>query len=249
MARPLIAVSAGMEELPTAFGNLDCTKLTAAYTQAIYAAGGQPVILPVVEDPPAGLLARMDGLILTGGGDIDPAMYSEMSDPSVYGVRKDRDAFEAVLYGEAVALGLPILAICRGMQLINVLRGGTLLQQIRGDPGHWQQNPPTMHSHEITVTMGTNLADAMGQPVAPVNSYHHQGLLDLGAGLEVTAVCGDVIEAVEATDADIVAVQWHPELIAVTNPQHHALFEFFVKRAAATTRTSISEEMNLCPTT
>jgi putative glutamine amidotransferase len=163
--------------------------------------------VPVVEDPPAGLLTRMDGLMLTGGGDVDPALYGEVSDPSVYGVRRDRDAFKAVLYREAVALGLPILAICRGMQLINVLRGGTLLQQIKGGPGHWQQNPPTMHSHEISVTLGTSLADAMGQAVARVNSYHHQG------------------------------------------PQHHALFELFVERAAATARTSISEEMNLCPTT
>lgn len=234
MQRPLIAVSADIDELPTAFGNMDCTKLNAEYTNAVYAAGGQPVILPVVPEPPADLLAQMDGLLLTGGGDLDPALYGETPDPSVYGIRRDRDAFEIALYREAMALRLPILAICRGMQLINVLRGGTLLQQIQDQ---WQENPPTRPSHEITVTAGSALAEAMGQTaVAYVNSYHHQGIKDVGSGLSVTAVCGGVIEAVEATDADIVAVQWHPEHMCATDHQQRALFELFVKRAAANTR-------------
>jgi putative glutamine amidotransferase len=235
MARPLIAVSAGMEPLPTAFGTIDCTKLTAEYTHAIYAAGGQPVILPVVENPQHELLSRMDGLLLTGGGDLDPALYGEEPDEAVYGVRRDRDAFETALYREAVSLGLPVLALCRGLQLVNVLHGGTLRQEIRG---HWQENPAGQPSHEITVAAGSALADAMGQSAeVRVNSYHHQGLKDLGAGLRATAVCGDVIEAVEVTGADVVAVQWHPEHLCATDHQQRALFESFVKRAAAATRT------------
>jgi putative glutamine amidotransferase len=225
-----------MEPLPTAFGTIDCTKLTAGYTHAIYAAGGQPVILPVVEDPPPELLSRMDGLLLTGGGDLDPALYGEEPDETVYGVRRDRDAFETALYLEAVFLGLPVLALCRGLQLINVLHGGNLRQEIQG---HWQENPAERPSHEITVTAGSALADAMGPAaVARVNSYHHQGLNDLGAGLRVTAACGDVIEAIEATDKDVVAVQWHPEHLRATDHQQHALFESFVKRAAATRTTA-----------
>lgn len=233
-----------MEVLPTAFGDRDCTKLTDVYTHAVYAAGGQPVILPVVADPPAALLARMDGLLLTGGGDLDPALYGEPADPSVYGVRRDRDAFESALYREAVTRGLPVLALCRGMQLINVLHGGNLRQQI---PGHWQQNPRTEPSHEVDVTPGSALADALGQsgPVA-VNSYHHQGLGNLGADLRVVAACGDVVEAVEVVDADVVAVQWHPEHMAATDPHQHALFASLVQRATARSRTD--EEMNLCPT-
>jgi putative glutamine amidotransferase len=243
MSRPLIAISAGMEELPTAFGVRDCTKLNAEYTGAVYAAGGQPVILPVVEEPPTSLLARMDGLLLTGGGDLDPALYGQPPDPSVYGVHRDRDTFETALYREAVALSLPVLALCRGMQLINVLRGGTLVQQI---PGHWQENPATGASHEIDVTAGTALAETFGAaPVAWVNSYHHQGLGELGEGLRVTAVCGDVIEALEALDADVVAVQWHPEHMAATDQQQRALFEAFVKRAAAAVRSRTDEEMTL----
>jgi putative glutamine amidotransferase len=196
------------------------------------------VILPVVEDPPTDLLAQMDGLVLTGGGDLDPTLYGEKPDPNVYGIRRDRDAFEAALYREAVALELPILAICRGMQLINVLRGGTLLQEITD---HWQQNPADEPSHEIHVTADSALAEAMGQAaIAKVNSYHHQGLKKVGTGLQVTAVCGDVIEAVEASDADLIAVAWHPEHLAATDPQQRALFESFVKRAAATTRTALT---------
>ncbi len=141
MSRPLIAVSAPIEVMPTAFGEQDCTKLTTAYTDAVYAAGGQPVIMPVVADPPGDLLERFDALILTGGGDLDPRLYGEVPDLSVYGVRPERDAFEIALYLEAFERGLPILAICRGMQLVNVLRGGTLVQHIEDEIDHWQTIP------------------------------------------------------------------------------------------------------------
>ncbi|RZT07714.1 putative glutamine amidotransferase [Mycobacterium sp. BK558] len=230
MGRPLIGVSTAREVMPTAFGDIDCTKLTAAYTDAIYDAGGQPVIMPVVDNPPPGLLDRMDGLVLSGGGDIDPVLYGETPDPTVYGIRRDRDSFEAALYRQASALKLPILAICRGMQLINVLRGGSLLQQV---PGHWQENPASRPLHSIDVAAGSALADAAaGDAVVEVNSYHHQAIGVLGQGLAVTATCGDVIEAVEDLDADIVAVQWHPEHMTATSHQR-TLFEHFVKRAAA----------------
>jgi putative glutamine amidotransferase len=245
MSRPLIAVSAAIEEIETAFGNKDCTKLTTAYTNAIYAAGGQPVIMPVVSEPPAGLLSRMDGLVLTGGGDIDPSLYGEAPDPTVYGIRKDRDLFESALYQEAIDLGLPILAICRGMQLINILRGGTLLQEIKSSTSHWQSAPADEPSHAVDVIPGTALFEAMkGSASAQVNSYHHQGLKDVGANLVVTAACGDVIEGVEATDADLVAVQWHPEQMAAVHPQQRALFEEFVDRALKAARVSDFQEIS-----
>jgi putative glutamine amidotransferase len=231
MGRPVIAVSAAREIAPTAFGDVDCTKLTAAYTDAVYDAGGQPVIMPVVDNPPPGLLDRMDGLMLSGGGDVDPILYRERPDPTVYGIRRDRDSFEAALYRQATALRLPVLAICRGMQLINVLRGGSLLQQV---PDHWQENPPSRPGHSIEISAGSALAEAAGtDTVVEVNSYHHQVLNTLGDGLSVTARCGEVIEAVEDHDADVVAVQWHPEHMTATAHQR-ALFEQFVKRAAAT---------------
>jgi putative glutamine amidotransferase len=238
MARPLIAVSAPREPLPTAFGTMDCTKLTAQYTDAIYEAGGQPVILPVAEEIPAQLMARMDGLLLTGGGDLDPALYGEEPDQSVYGVRKDRDAFETQLYREAMQIGLPILALCRGLQLVNVLRGGSLHQAIEG---HWQTEPASVAVQEIDVAPDSKLAEAVGITEAVhVNSYHHQGIRALGLGLAVTAVCDGVIEAVEATDADIVAVQWHPEHLQAADRGQRALFEAFVKRAGAAARKTTS---------
>jgi len=236
VGRPLIAVSSGREGLETAFGVVSCTKLTSAYTDAVWAAGGQPVIFPVTSEPVTDLLTRMDGLLLTGGGDLDPSMYGEVPEPGVYGIQADRDAFETTLYREAVALGLPILGLCRGMQLINVLRGGNLVQDIEG---HWQENPPTRTSHDVTVTPGAALATVAGPTgVLAVNSYHHQALRTIGEGLTVTARCGDVVEAVEATDADIVAVAWHPEHLAASDQHQRTLFEEFIKRASVTARSA-----------
>ncbi len=231
MPRPVIAVTAAAEELPTAFGLQDCTKLTTAYTEAVYAAGGQPVVLPVTVDPPSGLLARVDGLLLTGGGDLDPELYGEPPDPTVYGIRRDRDAFETALYDGAMGRGLPVLAICRGMQLVNVLRGGNLIQQLDARQNHWQTGRAHEPSHDVTTVAGSRIAEILGE-TAPVTSYHHQAIRELGAGLAVTARCGEVIEAVEAADADLLAVQWHPEQMAAHDRRQLALFESFVARAA-----------------
>lgn len=234
MGRPLIAVSAPIETAPTSFGEeQDCTKLTTAYTNAVYAAGGQPVVIPVVVDPPKNLLDRFDGLILTGGGDLDPTLYGEKPSPTVYGVRPERDAIEIALYQEAVARDLPVLAICRGMQLVNVLRGGSLIQQIKADIDHWQTARPADVSHKVEIVAEARLASIFSQSTVGVNSYHHQGLKDLGRGLRVTATCGVIIEAVEADDARVVAVQWHPEQMAATDAQQAVLFQAFVAEASA----------------
>jgi len=233
--RPLIAISAVRETMLTGFGELDCTRLTAAYTDVIYSAGGRPVILPVVDPAPPGLLDGMDGLILSGGGDIDPQHYGQPTDPAVTGIRRDRDAFEIALYNEAVDKGLPILAICRGAQLVNIVCGGTLTQHV---DGHWQTEPPQVASHAVDVLADSALSDAVGRSATlPVNSFHHQGLDRIGAGLRVTAVSGGGVEAVESADRSVVAVQWHPELMAAAgDPQHYALFERFVQNAAGRLR-------------
>lgn len=230
--RPLIAVSTPIEELTTPFGARDCTKLAVAYTDAVYRAGGQPAILPVTETPPTDLLAGLDGLMLTGGGDLDPTLYGEEPDPSVYGVRRDRDAFEIALYREAMERNMPVLAICRGMQLVNVIRGGSLIQQIDDEVDHWQTAPSHEATHKIDVADNTRLAGVFSQTTVGVNSYHHQGLKELGEGLRVVATCGAVIEAVEAVDAHVLAVQWHPEQMT-TDPQQLALFSSFIDAASA----------------
>jgi putative glutamine amidotransferase len=193
------------------------------------------------------MLEGLDGLMLSGGGDLDPTLYGEQPDPTVYGVRTDRDVFEIALYRDAVGRGLPILAICRGMQLVNVLRGGNLIQEIEPAQSHWQTNPSHQSSHAVDVVQGSRLARVVGAQSAQVNSYHHQGLARLGSGLEVTATCGAVIEAVEATDADLVAVQWHPEHMAPVDSVQHAIFTDFVARAAER-HTHHTQEESLCPT-
>lgn len=232
MPRPLIAVTAAIEELDSAFGLKDATKLNAVYTDALYAAGAQPVVMPVTAEPPADLLDRFDGLMLTGGGDLDPAMYGEEPDETVYGVRPDRDAFETALYKEAIARGIPVLAICRGMQLVNVLRGGNLIQQLEDEQNHWQTIPSHQASHTVQTVAGSRVEEMLGGSDVPVNSYHHQGLRNIGSNLVVTARCGEVVEAVEATDADLVAIQWHPEHMAPHDERQRGLFRAFVARAA-----------------
>jgi putative glutamine amidotransferase len=188
----------------------------------------------------------MDGLVLTGGGDIEPTLYGEHPDPSVYGVRPDRDGFEAALYRDAAERGLPILAICRGMQLVNVVRGGTLIQQLQNGQDHWQTVPASQATHDVLVAESSRLGAVLGRH-ARVNSYHHQALAILGQGLRVTAECGAVIEAVEADDADLVAVQWHPEQMAASDPQQQRLFDAFVQRAASRARAD-EKGTALCPT-
>jgi putative glutamine amidotransferase len=234
MTRPLIALTASIDLMAGPVGQVEYTKLATAYSDVIYAVGGRPVILPVVTDPPDDLLAAFDGLVLTGGGDLDPALYGEEPDPSVRGIRPDRDAFEIALYREAVACGLPILAICRGMQLVNILRGGTLTQHITSDQRHWQDRPPADPHHAIVVTPGSVLAEAVdGAAEVQVNSFHHQCIRELGDDLRITATCHGVIEGIEATDIDVVAVQWHPEQMAATHQIQRSLFGSFVRRAEA----------------
>jgi putative glutamine amidotransferase len=246
--RALVALSASIDLLPAPVGQVQYTKLATAYTDAIYAAGGRPVLLPVVTAPPGDLLAGFDGLILTGGGDLDPALYGAQPEGNLYGIRPDRDAFEIALYREAVARGLPILAICRGMQLVNILRGGTLTQHITSDPRHWQSRSPGEGNHEIVVLPGSVLAAAVdGSAEVQVNSFHHQCIRDLGHDLRITATCRDVIEAVEATDGDVVAVQWHPEQMAATDRFQRCLFDSFVRRAATASKNRSADARGLSP--
>jgi putative glutamine amidotransferase len=243
VAAPLIAVSAAIERRPTAFGEIDCTLVAAAYSNAIYAAGAQPVVMPVTDNPPGDLLARMDGLVLTGGADIDPALYGEEPDETVYGVRRDRDIFESALFVEAITLGLPVLAICRGMQLVNIIRGGTLFQQLISDLDHWQLGAPDEPCHAVEIADDSMLAETFGS-VALVNSYHHQALNVLGEQLRVVATCGGVIEAVEGADCDLLGVQWHPEHMASTDDAQRAIFNAFVRRVESNRRGTVYAEQN-----
>ena len=230
--QPLIGLSAYCEEAQWAYWRKPAVLLPANYAEQVAAAGGIPVLLPPLPGV-AGAVGRLDGLLLTGGGDIDPGRYGAQPHPRTGRVSVPRDTAELEMVAAAMAAGLPVLGVCRGMQLLNVARGGTLRQHLPGDAGHTPA-PGAFGSHPVRVAPGTRLAGILGADGdgADVPTAHHQAVDRLGEGLVATAWAEDgVIEAVEASaagDPFLVAVQWHPE--AGTDPR---LIEALVAAASA----------------
>ncbi|MBE3590161.1 MAG: gamma-glutamyl-gamma-aminobutyrate hydrolase family protein [Firmicutes bacterium] len=214
------------------------------YVAAVTRAGGAPVLLPPLadEDTARALARALDGLLLSGGEDVDPARFGEAPHPDLGSVDPDRDLTEIALIDEARRRGLPIFAICRGIQVLNVAFGGTLVQDLRAQrPGaiqHAQKGPRWHLGHTVEIRPGTRLAGLLGEGVRGVNSFHHQAVERVGEGLVVAATAPDgVVEAVEAPGgAWILGVQWHPEGLVDRHPQFMALFEAFVAAAAARAR-------------
>lgn len=206
------------------------------YLQAIEAAGGIPVVAaPMPAASLAALLDRADGLCLSGGPDLDPAGYGAERSCRVGPTEPRLDAFEIALVRAADARGLPILAICRGMQVLNVARGGTLhqhLPEVVGESiGHRQHLPGHVATHTVTVMPDSRLGAIVGGE-CQVNSFHHQGIAELGEELIPTATAPDgTIESVEGTDRGfVIGVQWHAEGLA-GRPEQAALFAAFVTAA------------------
>lgn len=212
------------------------------YVQAVLRAGGVPVILPL--EIPAGafaqLLGRIDGLLLTGGADIAPALFGGIPHPRVYGVLESRDKMEIELVRLAAEQKKPFLGICRGIQVINVALGGTLYTDI-GDqlPNPLKHDqfdgiPANFLAHEVSVEPGSRLSSVLGGTKFSVNSLHHQGVERLAPGLKATACAPDqLIEAVELADHPFgVGVQWHPEWLQDHEPQRQ-LFQAFINAAQA----------------
>ncbi len=216
---PLIGISC--YSLPASWGawqRIEVNLLPRRYVDAVAAAGGLPVLLPPV--PGIGdVLGRLDGLILSGGGDIDPARYGAARDPATDPANAARDEAEFALCAQALAGGLPLLAICRGMQVLNVVLGGTLHQHLPDVVGSDAHSPVVSGygSHDVSVTPGSRLAAVLGQTGLAVPTHHHQAVDKLGAGLIATAWTDDgVIEAAEPEAGNeassfLLAVQWHPE--------------------------------------
>lgn len=186
------------------------------------------------------MLDRVDGLILSGGGDVEPGTYGEEAHDTVYGVESTRDSFEFALVREAMARQMPTLAICRGSQVLNVALGGTLHVDIQhgidGAHDHYLNGDP-VYETPVTVTLdgGSKLANVCGATLAGVNSIHHQSVNRLGEGLRAVAMSEDgVIEALEHEDPDwpLLAVQWHPEFLSEKADQFAlAIFESFIEAA------------------
>lgn len=231
--RPVIGVTSIPRVCTTPMADLEHETIPELYLQAVRRAGGVPLLLPVHGTDAAALIGRVDGLVLTGGGDVDPRRYGGNPD-GASNVDEDRDGFELQALGVAIGLDLPVLAICRGMQLLNVFLGGTLIEDLEtatGSAFHWNLDRWDGFAHEVSILPTSRLANMMGDG-ASVNSIHHQAIDRIGSELEVVARAKDgVIEAVEMIGRPfVVGVQWHPECLAPNRP-HQDLFDTFVREA------------------
>lgn len=241
---PLIGISTRLREVQSSAGTSPTHTLNRAYTLAVEQAGGVPMLLSS-QDPAVApvIIDRIDGLILSGGGDIDPATYDgDTSEETLYGIEPTRDAFEFALVREAAARKLPVLAICRGMQVVNVALGGSLHEDIQSDiegsHDHFLSGDD-VYLTPISVNLAADcrLGRVLGTTDVAVNSIHHQSVRELAPGLTAVGWGDDgVIEAVEHSDPEwaFQAVQWHPEYLAEKGDLHAmALFADFIEAAAA----------------
>jgi putative glutamine amidotransferase len=211
----------------------------ADYLEAVKRTGGEPFELDLQADP-AEAMRHARGLLLTGGGDVDPSLYGEPPHETFHPSEDGRDQFEIALVRAAMDARLPIFAICRGMQVLNVALGGTLVQDIpsmvNGAVNHAVAEPRFAIAHEVWVVKGSRLATLMAEKLdgdtCQVNSRHHQAVRQIAAGWEATATAPDgVIEAMELSgDVFRLGVQWHPENFWRTG-EFRPLFEAFVDAA------------------
>ena len=237
MVAPLIGITTSV----TVGQTPERAYVNGTYIRAVQAAGGIPLLLtphftPAVQ---TALWQRLDGLVLTGGGDIDPARFGEARHPAVDDVSPARDELELGLTRRAIADDVPLFAICRGMQVLNVALGGTLVQDIPSEwPNalvHTQKAPRHEATHPVKVMgEGTRLGRVLGSPEVAVNSMHHQAIKRLGEGLREVAWAPDgVIEGVEMPGDErfVLGVQWHPEELAGHDQAARKLFDAVVDAA------------------
>ena len=242
---PIIGITATLKEDVDAVAERPLGRFVRAdldYVEGVAGAGGAPVVLPPAGDERAAeaVIQSLDGLLLSGGSDLDPGYYGEEPVPELGVTLPERDAFEMALVGLALRRGMPVFGICRGMQVLNVALGGTLYQDL---PSQWkpdllkhrQDTPKWQPTHEVRVRDGSYIAEVMGRESVKVNSYHHQGIRVLAEGLVVTGRSSDgVVEAVEAVDLSerwLLGVQWHAEAMRGVGPQQESLFDAHVSAA------------------
>jgi len=234
---PVVGITASDQQARWSYWDTTATLVPAAYVRTVASAGGIPVLLVpplaggdarAARDAAAAILDRVDALVLTGGADVDPALYGQDPHEQCQSSDPDRDGYELSLLVECAARAVPVLAICRGMQLLNVSRGGTLVQHLpdlAGGPDHMPE-AGAFAPRPVRVAKGSRLEAALGRNEAVVPCHHHQAVDRVGEGLVASAWADDgVIEALEDPQARfILAVQWHPEADG-----ERSLFEALVK--------------------
>jgi putative glutamine amidotransferase len=229
--RPVVGITTYVTPAKWSYWELDAALVPADYVRAVERAGGRAVLIPPSGDGVEETLDAVDGLIFSGGADLDPALYGQEAHPETFGVQEGRDRSELALLEGALARDMPVLAICRGSQVLNVARGGDLVQHLPdvvGDEKH-KHTPGTFSDHDVELEPGTKLAEVLGER-APVKSHHHQGFGRVGDGLRVAAHAEDgTVEAVEdPSHRFALGVLWHPEA-----GEDMKLFEGLVAAAAA----------------
>jgi putative glutamine amidotransferase len=212
--RPIVGITSYAEEARWGVWDAPAALIPLAYVRAVEAAGGRPLLVPPSADGVEETLDALDGLIFSGGADLDPASSGAEAHPETNGVRPDRDGAELALLEGALARNMPVLAVCRGSQVLNVARGGDLVQhlpEVVGHEGH-KHTPGVFADHDVDVLPGTRLHEVVGEH-APVKSHHHQGYGRLGEGLREAARASDgTVEAIEDPSRRFaLGVLWHPE--------------------------------------
>lgn len=244
MSLPVIGVT-GRNDQSARPPNISLFSIGQTYIQAVERGGGAPLVIPphLEETALCAILARLDGLLLSGGGDVWPAWFGEQDSGLLWSVDEWRDRTEIALARWALEQQLPLLAICRGVQVLNVAAGGTLVQDISTQvPNALVHStvagrPKSSVDHMVEVVAGSRLAGLVGAGQLGVNSAHHQAVKDVGAGLVVTAHApDDIIEGLEHPGHPFcIGVQWHPEAMIESQPVMLCLFEGLTQAAQART--------------
>ncbi len=236
---PVIGVTATLKEDIEEIATRPLGRFVRAdfdYVDGVAQAGGAPVVLPPAMDARAAgsVVDGLDGLLLSGGSDLDPSYYGEDPIPELDVTIPERDELEMVLLESALERGIPVFGICRGLQVLNVALGGTLYQDLPSQVDrdllkHRQTTPKWQATHEIEVLENTRIAGITGSGILKVNSYHHQAIKDLAKDFIVSASSSDgIVEAIEYRDLSehwILGVQWHAEAMRQAGSEHRNLFE------------------------
>jgi putative glutamine amidotransferase len=229
VVKPIIGITSYAEQARWGVWDSPAALIPLAYVHAVERAGGRPLLVPPSDEGIEETLDALDGLVLSGGADIDPEVYGAEVHPATDGVRPERDRAEIALLRAALERDMPVLAVCRGSQVLNIAQGGDLVQhlpEVVGDEKH-KHTPGVFGDHDVDLLPGTRLQRVLGEH-APVKSHHHQGYGRLGEGLREAARADDgTVEAIEDPSRRFaLGVLWHPE-----EGEDFALFRELVEEA------------------